>query len=124
MRTTSKTFVSQEAKKEAPSNNRIVRATTGCFCFFLFILEPESAPESHLQYSSLAEKMEGKQVWEHVDQGWCSGLALCLGPYKLPIVSVKFQEAGLAQLGERQTEVNFGKIQYLKVMCSIHINRN
>ena len=30
--------------------------------------------------------------------------------------------AGLAQLGERQTEVKLREI-YLKVMCSIHINR-
>ena len=34
------------------------------------------------------------------------------------------QQAGLAQLGERQTEVHFRKSRDLKVVCSIHTNRN
>lgn len=32
--------------------------------------------------------------------------------------------AGLAQLGERQTEAHFNHTVHLKVMCSIHTNRN
>ena len=42
--------------------------------------------------------------------------------HKYARVGGKNQEAGLAQLGERQTEVKLREI-YLKVMCSIHINR-
>ena len=43
-------------------------------------------------------------------------------PTSTPPLGGKNQEAGLAQLGERQTEVKLREI-YLKVMCSIHINR-
>jgi hypothetical protein len=35
----------------------------------------------------------------------------------------KHEQAGLAQLGERQTEVTLQFLHNLKVMCSIHINR-
>ena len=51
-----------------------------------------------------------------------SGNAHGQAPTSMPQLGGKIQEAGLAQLGERQTEVKLREI-YLKVMCSIHINR-
>ncbi len=50
------------------------------------------------------------------------GTAAGRAPTSTPQFGGKIQEAGLAQLGERQTEVKLREI-YLKVMCSIHINR-
>jgi hypothetical protein len=53
---------------------------------------------------------------------WAAGgFGALLAYIHTPFPTSHFQ-AGLAQLGERQTEVKLREF-YLKVMCSIHINR-